>query len=222
MPSRLVALFLLLAFVSGGCAGRSTLKEDERPTTRAVGELGMGYFEERVEAFVIPPTDWVLDPPKINEERAHLTWLSPTRDTAYGVVYFDVPGIVTFLPKGEFLHGKAADRYIEAFSAEVGGATLESQTWDEDVEAMRLVAEGGPYKVRSMLRIRGTSGWSVYAGTLRERTVNEEELAVAEKAREATRVGMDAEGGGKAAEAILEGVAESGDPRQNPEENGVE
>jgi len=73
---------------------------------------------------------------------------------------------------------------------------------------MRTVAEGGPYKVRSILRIRGSDGWSVYAGTLRDQPVDDRELAIARRAREATRVGLEAEGGGDAAEAAL---TESGD-----------
>ncbi|MEM7808131.1 MAG: hypothetical protein AAF561_08480 [Planctomycetota bacterium] len=215
------ALSLLTATLLVGCGGRSTLDVDERPTSRPVGTLGTGFFEPRVEAFVIPPKTWRLDPPKINDERSHLTWLSPTGDTAYGVVYFNVPGITTILPT-EFLHRRAADRYIEEFDKEVGDATLESQAWDESIDAMRLVAEGGPYRVRSMLRIRGNRGWSVYAGTLRENAVNEAELDLAVSAREATQVGLDAEGGGEAAEAALDDVADSGDRSQIREENPVD
>ncbi len=191
------------SLASLGCS-RSTLRKSERPTSRPVGDLGTGFFEPRVEAFVIPPTGWELDTPKIDDDRAHLTWLSPSRDTAYGIVYFPIPAGVAWLPKGEFFHGQAADRYIEEFKKDTGDAIELSREWDNDLDGMRIVAEGGPYKARSILRVRGKSGWSVYSGTLRDQEVNEKELALSEKAREATQIGRDAEGGADAAEAMLE------------------
>ncbi len=200
-------LLLTTAFASG-CVGRSTLKEDERPTSQPVADLGQGYFDERLEAFVVPPTTWELDPPKIDDERSHLTWLSPTGDTAYGVVFFQLPRIVAFVPGGEFLHNRAADGYMEALQEETGEATLIEKQWVDEEQAMRMEAEGGPYHIRSVMRIRGLTGWSVYAGTLRDREVNEEELDLAVRAREATRVGMDAAGGAEAAEQAIAGSSE--------------
>ena len=204
-----VALVFVMAGLAwaasvGGCA-RSTLRADERPTSRPVGDLGTGYFEPRVEAFVVPPNGWELDPPKINDQRAHLTWLSPSGDSAYGVIYFAIPGSVAWLPKNEFFHNRASDRFIDEFRNDTGDAVELSREWDADADGMRIVAEGGPYKVRSLLRIRGSHGWSVYAGTMRERPVNEEELAVAERAQGATQIARDAEGGADAAEKAIEG-----------------
>ena len=199
---RLALAGLGLAMVAGGCA-RSTLRADERPTSRPIGDLGTGYFDERVESFVVPPTDWKLDPPKVDEGRAHLAWLSPSRDTAYGVIYFPIPNSVAWLPKNEWFHGKAADRFVEEFRKDAPDAVELSREWDGQSGGMRIEAEGGLYKVRSLLRIRGSHGWSVYAGSLRGKPTNEEELAIAEKAREATQIARDAEGGADAAEQSL-------------------
>jgi hypothetical protein len=205
--TRLVPGLLLTVLTAGGLAAgcsRSTLSDAERPEEGLVADLGTGFFDERVEAFVIPPQGWQLDPPKINDERTHLTWLSPTGDTAYGVVYFQLPLIAALVPSRRMVHERAVDGYIDAFRADAGDAELLEEAWDAQREAMRLVAEGGPYTVRSILTLRGRSGWSVYAGTLRDEPVNDPELAVAIRAREATRISREAEGGATAAEAILE------------------
>ena len=214
MTLRIAAVATLLVSLSAtpGCS-RSTLREDDRPAAAVVrdaqdGPRFDGRFDPRVEAFILPPQGWEMDPPKINDVRTHLTWLSPTGDTAYGVVYFDVPMIASFMPGGRFLHDKAADGYLEEFGKEVGGATEVAREYDDDLNAMRVTADGGPYRVRNVLRIRGRKGWSVYAGTLLANDVRADELAVAVAAREATRVGLDAEGGADAAAEILAGLRE--------------
>ena len=51
------------------------------------------------------------------------------------------------------------------------------------------MAEGGQYKLRANLLRSGLRGWIVYAGTLRDQPVDAEELELAERAREQTRVG---------------------------------
>jgi hypothetical protein len=205
---------LCLAACLVGCAGRSTLKEDERPTSRPVASLGVGFFEERVEAFVIPPTGWTMDPPKVSDERTHLTWLSPSRDTAYGVVYFSVPTIATLLPEGRWLHEQAVGKYVEGFQEEEPDAELVDNEWDDRLNAMRVEVEGGPYHVRSILALRGGSGWNVYAGSTRGEPIVEEEYDLAVQAREATRFGLDAAGGRDAAVEAMqasEAVPDSGE-----------
>ena len=214
MTLRTAATLISLLYMSAslGCS-RSTLRERDRPAAAVVrhaqdGPAFDGRFDPRVEAFVLPPQGWEMDPPKVNDLRTHLTWLSPTGDTAYGVVYFKVPAIAAFLPGGQFLHDKAADGYLKEFGKEVGGATELARAYDDDLNAMRVTAEGGLYTVRNVLRIRGGKGWSVYAGTLRSSDVRPGELATAVAAREATRVGLDAEGGAGAAAEVLDELRE--------------
>ena len=206
-PRRLALVLSIAATLcTVGCGGRSTLRESERPAANAVADLGEGYFEERSESFVVPPTGWVLDKAKVEEDNSHLVWLSPTGDTAYGVIYFKAPAFISWLPKGRYLHGKVLDAFMDEFRKDQGESTLLSQTWDDKLDAMRFVAEGGLYKIRPILRVRGRNGWAVYAGTLRERDENAEELAVATQSREVTRVGTDAAGGAEAAARRLKAI----------------
>ena len=58
--------------------------------------------------------------------------------------------------------------------------------------ARAMVAEGGKYLVRTNLTTRGFRGWAVYAGTRRDRAIQQDELKVAELARENTEIGVDA------------------------------
>jgi hypothetical protein len=69
--------------------------------------------------------------------------------------------------------------------AEGEGRVLESKT-DKNLPGLRFVAEGGRYKIRTNLRVRGSGGWAVYAGSLRSRAENMAELVQAEQSREAT------------------------------------
>jgi hypothetical protein len=62
---------------------------------------------------------------------------------------------------------------------------------NRDGERLRFVAEGGKYRIRSILLTRGFRGWAVYAGTLRSMAVAVDELALAVQARENTALGLD-------------------------------
>jgi hypothetical protein len=65
-----------------------------------------------------------------------------------------------------------------------GSAEVIEKNWDEDLGALRFVAEGGRYTVRTILRVSGFDGLAIYAGTVTGQAVDEMELKVAEKARE--------------------------------------
>ena len=73
-----------------GCVP-STLDAADRPASRPVEGIGRGYFDHRVEAFVVPPQDWKPDPPKISDRHVHLAWISPSGKTAYGVIRMNLP-----------------------------------------------------------------------------------------------------------------------------------
>lgn len=182
----------LVALLAAGCS-RSTLRPEDRPTSRRVGEIGRGSFDERVQAFVVPPDDWKLDPPKTSDQHTHLVWLSPTSDTAYGVISIKLPTWApVFLLSSESLHNRVLEGVIDAMAADQGDATLLAKEWDASAERMYYEAEGGLYKIDAVLSVRGHSGWTVYAGKLRERPLNEAEMATAVAARKATRVGREA------------------------------
>ena len=191
MPRALLAV-LLMGLTIVGCS-RSTLRPEERPEDRLVGSIGRGTFDERVEAFVVPPKGWELDPPKVSDEHTHLVWLSPTGDTAYGVIYAAIPGWApVFLLPDRSVHERVLDAFIDAMASDQGEATLLSKTWDAENEQMFFEAEGGLYRIDAILQVRGHSAWSVYVGKLRERPVNEQEQAIGRRARDATRVGREA------------------------------
>lgn len=183
---------LLLATLVAGCS-RSTLRAGERPTSRRVDEIGQGRFEASVQAFVVPPDDWELDPPKTSDQHTHLVWLSPTGDTAYGVIYIRLPSWApVFLLSAESLHNRVLEGVIDAMADDQGEATLLAKEWDGSNNRMFYQAEGGLYEIDAVLSVRGHSGWTVYAGKLREKPLNEAENAVALAARDATKVGREA------------------------------
>lgn len=187
-PTAVLLGFTLIFGAAGGCA-RSTLRAGEVPTSRPVEGVGRGFFEQQVEAFVVPPTGWKLDPPKVSDRHVHLVWLSPSGDTAYGVIYFKVP-VYTFAT--EWFHNVAFGKFLEQMRADQGEAIVHDKRWDAQARRIAYDVEGGLYRINALLSVRGKSGWSVYAGRLRERAANAAELALAERSRDATRVGRAA------------------------------
>jgi hypothetical protein len=71
-----------------------------------------------------------------------------------------------------------------------GRANLISKESDDQLPGLRFVAEGGIYTVRVNLIVGGFHGWAVYAGTINQKPVNQDELVLAIRAREQTRVGL--------------------------------
>ena len=136
-----------------------------------------------VEAVVSPPLGWRAEPLKTSDRHNHQIWISPSGNTAYGVVRFKLP-----LPVGPDMvlrHG-----FLPEMRRTEGEARLLSSQRDPDLPGLRFVAEGGKYRLRTNLMTRGWKGWAVYAGTLRAHEVVPDELALAEVAREHTSVGL--------------------------------
>jgi hypothetical protein len=133
-----------------------------------------------VMALVMPPRGWRADPLKSSPSHKHQVWVSPTGDTAYGVIHFQMP-----LPVGDnfALYG-----FIRQMKQTEGDATLISQENDDKLPGIRFVAEGGRYRIRANLITSGSEGWAIYAGTLRGRPTDDAELILAQNAREQTRI----------------------------------
>jgi hypothetical protein len=131
---------------------------------------------------VTPPVGWKPDPLKVTDKSRHRVWISPSGSTAYGVIYFNLP-----LPVGADL---ALWGFLDQMKKTTGEAILVSKMPDEKLPGDRFVADGGHYRIRCNLLTRGFHGWAVYAGSLRARPVNQQELQVAEQAREQTRIGL--------------------------------
>lgn len=141
------------------------------------------FLDPDVEAQVCPPAGWKLDPPKGTAQHTHKTWLSPTRDTAYGVIRFKLP-----LPLTDEM---ALWGFLREMRRKEGDAVLLEKQDDPTLPGLRFVAEGGIYRVRTNLTVKGFRGWCVYAGTLRAKPENLSELSEAIRSRDATKVGTE-------------------------------
>jgi hypothetical protein len=112
----------------------------------------------------------------------HQVWLAPSGNTAYGIIRFTLP-----IPIGTDL---ALWGFLREMKRTQGEASLVSKQWDQNLDGLRFVADGGIYRVRVNLFVDGWRGWAVYAGTRRDHEIVENELEVAEQAREHTIVGI--------------------------------
>ena len=148
------------------------------PDTRG---LSLPAYDADVFAICDPPIGWQPDPLKKSASHTHQVWVSPTGLTAYGVIHFNLP-----LPLGVDL---VLWGFMKQMKDTEGDATLIRKEWDDKISGMRFVAEGGKYRIRANLFVEGFEGWAVYAGTLRDKAINENELDMAERARERTNVG---------------------------------
>ncbi len=142
---------------------------------------------EAVDAIATPPQDWPAEPLKSSEKHAHQVWLSPTGDTAYGIIHFTLPGIAAIIsvPNDWVLDG-----YIREMKKDQGDARLISKQRDRELPGTRFIAEGGLYRTFNNLIVSGKHGWVIYAGILRAKPVNDEEFKLAEEAREQTQIKM--------------------------------
>jgi hypothetical protein len=169
-----MAAFLFLYLV--GCTHH--IASTQPATTHPSSDL---HYVESVDAYAAVPEGWHPDPLKSSPTHTHQVWVSPTGRTAYGIIHFTMP-----LPVG---HELAVWGFIENMKRSEGEATLISKYWDPNLSGMRFVVVGGLYMVRVNLFVDGTQGWAVYAGTLRKEKIEEDELSLAERARELTKVG---------------------------------
>jgi len=134
---------------------------------------------------VTPPKGWIPQPLKFSDRHVHQIWLSPTGDTAYGAIRFRLP-----LPVGPRL---LLGRFLAEMRRVEQSATLISREDDPQLPGIRFVAESAIHKVRVNLITHGFRGWAFYAGTIVGRPENAEELALAERAREASSPGLPAD-----------------------------
>jgi hypothetical protein len=134
---------------------------------------------------VAPPWAWQPDPIKSSSTHTHQAWVSPTGNTAYGVIRMNLP--LPFIGPDTVLRP-----FLEEMRRTEGQATLLSRRTDRRLPGpgIRFVVEGGQYKIRANLMTRGFRAWAVYAGTRRGAEEVAEELELAELARERTKIGL--------------------------------
>jgi hypothetical protein len=167
----------------GGCSSQKT---DLKKLQTHWGEgdtagLTLPSYNKDVETIVDPPVGWKPDPLKTSQNHVHQVWLSPTTNTAYGVIHFQMP-----LPVGADL---ALSGFLSQMKKTEGDATLLERHDDPNLPGIRFVARGGLYTIRANLIVRGWEGWAVYAGTQRGKPIDPIELDFATRAREHTHIG---------------------------------
>jgi len=173
-------MFLTLWLASSGCQSHRPVSADRPPVeTRGLSEP---MVVETVMAVCSPPVGWIQQPLKHTDRHTHQIRISPTGDTAYGVIRFKLPW-----PAGPSL---VLPFFMREMRRLEGEGTILSREDDPDLPGIRFVAEGGRYKLRVNMTARGFSCWAIYAGTLRSKPVNAEELALAEHARDCTSPGL--------------------------------
>ncbi len=166
-------LFCLLASVFLiGCASQPK-KHTESPTLQTRGDL---------EARVDPPQGWIAEPIKSSARHVHQVWLSPSRDTAYGVIRFSLP-----LPVGS---GLALWGFLNEMKKTEGASDLLERHDDPDSNAIHFIARGGRYTVRGRIQTDGWKAWVAYAGTVTNQPVRRQELRQAEEARDRTQLSI--------------------------------
>jgi hypothetical protein len=172
-------VLLFLPMILGAC--QSLPPPPPRPV-EAFSGLSRLTPREDLDAWCAPPLGWCAEPLKESDRHTHQLWISPTGDTAYGVIRIRLP-----LPVGPRL---VLWKFMEEMRRSEGEGELLSRHDDAELPGIRFVAEGGKYKVRTNILSRGFTAWAVYAGTLRARPENLEELDLAIAAREQTITGL--------------------------------
>jgi hypothetical protein len=172
-PARL-GLFGLLCLVGAtGC--RSTPKPPASQPALAPNQVRL----EKLDLVVTPPAGWQRDADKVGDRSTTVVYVSPTGQTAFGVIAFKLP-----FPVG---HDWALWGFLQNMKKSEGRADLVEKKWDESMSALRFIAEGGRFKVRTNLFVRGTQGWAAFAGTKAGEAENPAELKEAETARDEVR-----------------------------------
>ena len=187
LPRPLAPLTLLAAApLAAGCAG--ALNRAPAPAVPVRVELAPPDYERDLRATVRPPAGWDRQPAEASLNSTNQLWLSPTGDTAFGVISFWLP-----LPVGT---DAVVPVYLNEMARRDGRADVVSREADESLRAVRLVADSDTFRTRTTLIVRGLRGWAVYAGTLQARPIDPAHLAAAEAAREAVRLGDESDAAG--------------------------
>jgi hypothetical protein len=183
---QLSVVYSLLATLGCAPAKINTAQLDPRQMISSWGTddtrgLALPTYNAGIAAFADPPIGWKPDPPKIDANHVHQVWVSPTTDTAYGIIHFKLP-----LPVGA---GLALAGFLDQMKKTQGDATLLERQDDPKLPGVRFTARGGVYTLRANLIVQGWEGWAVYAGTQRGKPIDSIELDFAVRAREHTAVG---------------------------------
>jgi hypothetical protein len=179
-------IWLTIALAAAGCCGSPPVPDRVATATQIETAVTRGLTapvpDDSLKAVVVPPVGWKPEPPKVNEKHRHQIWLSPSGNTAYGVIYFKLP-----LPVGLNI---TLDGFMKQMKDTEGEGTLIERKDDDQLPGIRFTAAGGEYLIQAFLVVDGFHGWVVYAGTKQKFPTNEAELRTAIDARDQTRVDL--------------------------------
>lgn len=177
---------MVLAVVAAGCGAKAAPRMPAAMERRLATTQGLTARVpmRAVEAQVDPPQGWIAQPLRSSPRHTHQIWLSPSGSTAYGIIRFELP-----LPVGPDI---VLWYFMREMRREHGDAVLIDKRQDPVFDGIYFIADGGPYRIRTSLLTRGWRGWAIYSGTLRNKPINQEELEIAERAREYTVPGLEA------------------------------
>jgi hypothetical protein len=144
--------------------------------------LSEPYPLETVQAMVAPPVGWTAQPLKQSDRHSHQIWLSPTGNTAFGVIRIRLP-----FPVGP---GLVMRKFLEEMRRLEQKSDVLSRAYDEDLPGLRFVAVGAAHKIRVNLITHGFRAWAIYVGSYTDRPDDAAELELAERAREASAPGL--------------------------------
>jgi hypothetical protein len=139
-----------------------------------------------VEAMCVPPLGWQPKPVNGSLAHSHRVWVSPSGDTAYGVIRIRLP-----LPVGPNL---VLWQFVEEMRKSEKVGNLLNKEEDPGLPGLRFVADGNIYRMHGNMIARGFTAWAIYAGTIREKAVDAHEFDLAVRAREATTTGIEPTG----------------------------
>ena len=174
---RAVVICLALFFA----AGCSSQRREGSKLALANSDRLDPFYLDTIKATAAPPQGWTRQPLRQSKSHAHETWLSPTGETAYGIIHFSLP-----FPVGPEL---ALWGFLREMRKKEGDANLLGKQNDSNLPGIRFDAEGGRYHVRANLITSGWEGWAIYAGTFKNQPEISEELDLATRAREYTAPG---------------------------------
>ena len=137
---------------------------------------------ESVVALCDPPLNWKPDPLEKDSRHTHQVWISPSGKTAYGVIHFGLP-----LPVGQNI---VLWQFVREMRNTTGKADLLEKQNDPGLPGIRFVVENDTYLMRVNLIVEGFDGWAIYAGTMVTKPVADDELGLAQRARDNTVVGL--------------------------------
>ena len=183
-----IAIAIALAAAAGGCCacGKSNPHALAATATRPGADgLVAPMTMDALDAVADPPLGWRQETSIVDARHTRVVWISPTGDTAYGIVLIHLP-----LPEGPDL--VLWGFLYEMSTTDQKGELLAKEPAPE-LPGLRFVANSARYRLRANLSVHGWQAWVVYAGTLISKPVNTPELRMAEQARNHTLVWASAD-----------------------------